>query len=113
MDQIFIQHRFTIEQNGMSFSDAIVLPQDEYNKLGDQDIETIKQQRFDAWQQVLKNPPQSSVVPIDVQLADITTQIQSLQDQIDVLTPQQVELQDTVDAQVSPVLETPVVVGGK
>lgn len=45
---------FTIEKDGMTFSDAIVLPDD--HGLSDADIEAMKQARFDAWYAIVTAP---------------------------------------------------------
>ena len=49
---------FTIEENGYTFSDAIVLPED--HKLTKTQIEKIKQKRFQAWLDII-NTPQDEV----------------------------------------------------
>ncbi len=58
-DQIFIQHRFTITDpdTGYSFTDALVMPQGEYEALQEDDIESQKQERFDNWKEAIATPP--------------------------------------------------------
>lgn len=53
-DQIFIQHRFIHTEDGLSFSDAIVLPEVEYEALRPEDIEVIKAARFTGWKAALE-----------------------------------------------------------
>lgn len=57
-DTIFIQRKFKIEQDGISLSDALIIPQGEYNSLSEQEIETLKTERFTAHKYRLENPPQ-------------------------------------------------------
>lgn len=56
-DQIFIQHRFTIEKDGLSFTDALVMPKSEYDTLSDKQKEALKQARFNDFKSQLENPP--------------------------------------------------------
>lgn len=53
MDQIFIQHRFTIGD----FTDALNILRTEYDKLTPQDIATQKQARYDKHLYDLAHPP--------------------------------------------------------
>ncbi len=81
MDGIYIQDRFTIEKDGITLSDAIVLPQGEYESKSKQEIEAIKQERFDTYKDRLKNPP---IVPEPSKadkLAIITKDLASLEEQ--------------------------------
>ena len=45
---------FTIEKDGLSFTDAIVLPDD--HGMTDAEIEAMKQARFDAWYAIVTAP---------------------------------------------------------
>lgn len=47
---------FTFESKYGLFADALLLPED--HGLSDAEIEAIKQQRFDAWIDIIENPPQ-------------------------------------------------------
>lgn len=78
-DQVFIQHRFTITEDDKTYSDAIVLPIDEYNALTSKQIETLKQDRFDNWKTAISTPPPE--VDPDVAIDDIQAQIDTLQEQ--------------------------------
>ena len=51
---------FTIEKDGLIFSDAIVLPDD--HGLSDAEIEAMKQARFDAWHAVVTAPSEEEPV---------------------------------------------------
>ena len=51
---------FLIEQGGLIFSDAIVLPDD--HGLNDAEIEAMKQARFDAWHAVVTAPSEEEPV---------------------------------------------------
>lgn len=92
MDKIFIQHRFTIEENGSSFSDAIVLPIEEYNGLSQEEIETIKSQRHTNWKEIISNPPQPIAYEdmfredLETVVVDIDAQIVSLQAQKEMIS---------------------------
>lgn len=84
-DQIFVQHRFTLVQNGQSLTDALVLPIGEYNALSAAQITALKQQRFDNWQNLIKNPPApvepskaEKLVTIDKDLLSLDEQKQTL-----------------------------------
>jgi len=46
---------FTIEKDGLTFADAIVLPDD--HGLTDAQIEAMKQARYDKWRDFIDNPP--------------------------------------------------------
>lgn len=48
-DQIFIQHRFTIE----NYSDALVMPLHEYEELSPEDIKVLKEERFTNWKKII------------------------------------------------------------
>lgn len=56
-DQIFIQIRFTIEQDGLVLKDALIMPQSDFNTLTEQQITDMKQARFDAWKLSIQTPP--------------------------------------------------------
>lgn len=56
---------FTIEKDGLTFADAIVLPDD--HGLTDAQIEAMKQARFDAWYAVVTAPSDEPVKEPDVE----------------------------------------------
>lgn len=45
----YISDAFEITKDGMTFKDALVMPQDQYDALTAEEIEAMKQQRFDNW----------------------------------------------------------------
>lgn len=88
MDEVRVQVQFTkTTPEGIHFTDALYYSLDEYAKLSTDEIEAAKQARFDAWQEVIKNP-----TPIDVK-----DQLASITDQIDSLTQQKQELEAQVE----------------
>jgi hypothetical protein len=48
-DQIKILVQYTKVANDRSFSDTIILTQDEYDAITPEQLEAIKQERVDAW----------------------------------------------------------------
>jgi len=60
-DQVIIQRKFKIERDGLSYSDAIVLPEAEYNALTPEQIETIKEERFENWKKIITTPNEEVV----------------------------------------------------
>ena len=53
---------FEITQDGHIFKDAIVLPSD--HGLSDEQIEAMKQKRFDDWYAIVTTPPvEDEIVP--------------------------------------------------
>jgi len=92
-DTIWIQHRFTIEQNGLTLSDALVLPQAEYEALTPQEIETRKTERFTNWKAIIDNPPVQEEPTKEEQLASVEKELASLEEQKIVLELQKTELE--------------------
>lgn len=97
-DQIFIQHRFTIEKDGQKLTDALVLPKDEYEKLTPEDIEKTKQERFDNWLYAVTHPPVVEEPSEEEKLQQIESDLQSLEEQKMILTSQKAELQTAIAA---------------
>lgn len=58
MDQVFIQHRFTIEEDGLTFSDALIMPKEEYDALNEEDIANMKHDRYTKWRAFLSEMSQ-------------------------------------------------------
>lgn len=56
-DQLFIQRRFQISKDGLSLSDALILPKSEYESLSENQIETLKTERFDNHKYNIEHPP--------------------------------------------------------
>lgn len=88
-DQVIVQHRFTItEANGLSFTDAIVLPESEYQQLTPEQLEAIKQERFASWKKqiieatvVTEPTAEEKISLIDQDLAIIEETKQALLEQ--------------------------------
>jgi hypothetical protein len=57
LDNGFISDSFEIEQNGYTFSDALVMLQEEYDTLSNAEISELKQQRFDNWYAIITAIP--------------------------------------------------------
>ena len=56
-DSLFIQRRFNIEKDGISLSDALIIPLEEYNTLTENQITTLKDERFTNHKYNLEHPP--------------------------------------------------------
>lgn len=56
-DTIFIQRRFRIIKDGLSLSDALIIPKSEYDGLSEQQISTLKDERFEIHKDHILNPP--------------------------------------------------------
>lgn len=57
LDNGYIQHIFEITQDGHTYRDAIVMPQEQYDELSAEEIATMKQGRFDNWLAIINAPP--------------------------------------------------------
>ena len=49
LDNGMVSDSFEITKDGLTFKDALVMPQDQYDALTAEQIEAMKQQRFDNW----------------------------------------------------------------
>ena len=96
MDQIFIQHRFTVQRDGLTLQDAIVLPKEDYDKLTESDLEAQKEERFTNWSEAIKNPVKQPEPTKEEYLAQLDKDLASLEEQKQVLTAQKVEVQAKV-----------------
>ena len=68
--QIKVQVRFTIQRNGLTYSDALYFDPDEYAALDAIGIRTLANQRFAAWKAALDAaPPAAPIDPIDAVVA--------------------------------------------
>lgn len=84
MDQVYIQHRFKIEREGKSYSDALVLPINEYEALSPSEIENLKEERFTNWKEVIENPipeptKEELLAAIDKELSELTARRQAIE----------------------------------
>lgn len=82
-DKIFVQHRFTIKKDGKSYSDAIVVSLEDYEKLDPAKIEAQKNERFENWKANLEavteeKTSEEVVVSIDKDLLALEEQKQIL-----------------------------------
>lgn len=48
---------FEKEYNGLKYKDALVLTEEQFNAMTEQDIENLKQERFDNWVSIITAPP--------------------------------------------------------
>lgn len=106
-DQILIQHRFTIERDGLTLQDALVLPKEDYEKLTPEDIEIQKEQRFTNWSEQIKNLPPQVEVSKEEQLAQVEEELKSIEKRKVYLSSQKVELASAIaiEAPVEEVIE--------
>lgn len=84
MDGIFIQDRFSIpdDSSGSIYSDALILPIDEYNALSEKEVTLLKQARFDNWKQALEDAQNQPPPSKEEALADITAEIEAKRDDL-------------------------------
>ena len=111
-DTVYIQHRFTIERDGQTLQDALVLPKEDYEKLTPEDIEAQKESRFVNWVEQIKNPPPQVELSKEEQLAQVEQDLKSIEEQKVQLSSRKVELASAIAVEASPV-EEPVIKGGK
>lgn len=89
MDEIYIQHTFRILKDGLSYSDAIVLPQAEYQALSAKDIDNLKNKRFDNWEAIVTAPPpppptkEEQLATLEAAINEAQTILTDLQEQKD------------------------------
>lgn len=57
LDNGWISDSFQIGETPFVFNDAIVMPADEYNALTQDEINIMKQQRYDNWIAIVQAPP--------------------------------------------------------
>lgn len=102
---IYIQDRFTIERDGVTLQDAIVLTKEEYDKLSPEEIEAQKEQRFTNWVDHIKHPPVVPEPSKEEQLAQVEKEIASLEEQKQILSKQKVDIQTALGVKVDPIKE--------
>ena len=93
MDQVIIQHRFTIVKDGISLTDALVLPKADYEALSSEQIETLKEERFQNHKDRIENPPVIPEPTKEEQLASIEKDLASIEEQRVALTSLKTELE--------------------
>ncbi len=111
MDQLIAQHRFTIERDGLTLSDALVMPMSEYEKLTPEDIEVQKESRFVNWSEQIKNPPPQVEVSKEEQLLQVENDLKSIEEQKVQLTSRKVELASAIAIEAP--IEEPIIKGVK
>lgn len=111
MDQIFIQHRFTVERDGQTLQDALVMPKEDYDVLTPEDIEAQKEARFANWIEQINNPPPQVELSKEEQLAQVEKDLESIEEQKTQLTSRKVELASAIAIE-APIEEKPIK-GGK
>lgn len=92
-DTIFIQHRFTTIKDGITLSDALVMPKTEYDSLTPVQIESLKEERFVNHKERIEHPPVQPKLSKAELIASLDKDISSLEEQKTVLTSQKAELQ--------------------
>lgn len=61
-DRVQVQVVFTVEEGGVSFTDALYVPLDEYDAMSkDGRLDAMKRERFDGWRAALAAPPPDPV----------------------------------------------------
>lgn len=110
-DIVLIQHRFTIERDGLTLQDALVMPMSEYEKLTPEDIEAQKESRFINWSEQIKNPPPQVEVSKEEQLLQVEEELKSIEERKVQLTSQKVELASAIA--IEPIKQEPVIKGVK
>lgn len=53
----YVSDSFEITENGYTLCDAIVMPKDQYDALTPEEIQAMKQQRFDNWYAIVTAVP--------------------------------------------------------
>lgn len=109
-DQIFIQHRFTVEKDGYVLNDAIVLPQAEYEFLQPEEIETMKKERLDNFVAAINAPKEEVKETKEEAIERIDADLASIEEQKIVLLAMKEEASLAVDTEVTPVEIKPKVI---
>lgn len=53
----WISDSFTLGKSPLLYSDALVMIKEEYDALTEEQIQNLKQQRYDNWINFINNPP--------------------------------------------------------
>ena len=117
----FIQDRFEtdVEVNGskIHFCDAIVLPEAEYNKLSQANIDSQKAQRVSNFKHNLENPPKPVELTKEQELEQVNAELTQINEMIvkkETLEAKKVELEATVKPiEEEPLKDPVVIIGGK
>ena len=90
-----IMHKFTIERDGNSYTDSLILPEDDYKKLSEAEIEGMKEERYSNWKNMIDNPPQPVELK-DLPKEDLEAQAQSIDEQIVSLQAQKAQVAEAI-----------------
>lgn len=93
MDQVFIQHRFTLSDSYGVFSDAIVLPKAEYDLLSAKNITDTKAARLLGWKKAIDDAKLLPSPTKAEQLSKVTSELTELTKKVDDLTLQKQQLE--------------------
>ena len=63
-----VRIEFEFECEYGTFRDALILPED--HSYTEEELQAMKQERFDNWYYIVKNPPQSPEVPVTTAALD-------------------------------------------
>ena len=77
-DDVFIQVRFKIVSGIYEYQDALYFTEAAYAATKPEDIEAMKQARFDAWLKTVQNPPpvvEPTKAELEVQAAELQRQL--------------------------------------
>lgn len=80
-----IQVRFTVTDQGQTFTDALYFTSEEYAALTERELAEMQRARFDAWLALVQAPP---LPPVELSPEEIRGQIEQLQTQADALIAQ-------------------------
>lgn len=54
---------FEKEYNGLKYKDSLTLTEEQHSSMSEQDIENLKQERFDNWVAIITAPPEDIPSP--------------------------------------------------
>lgn len=90
MDQVSIQYKFTIERDGLRFTDALYFSPEEYQAKKSEDIEALKEQRFTNFKAVVTaKPPELTKEQL---LAQVAEEKKAIEEQLVAVTARETEL---------------------
>lgn len=93
---LFIQDRFIIIQDGITLSDALVLPKTEYEALSPAQVTSLKNARFIAHKYLLEHPPVPPVYTDQEQLEMVEEELVFEEEKVKELKKKQKDLQDKI-----------------
>lgn len=87
-DIVMRQIKFTIEDQGYSFTDALFLTEEEFTSISSAELDALKQARFNNWLSHIQNPTQPDPISPSDQLQGIAEQATQLLQQTQQLAEQ-------------------------